>query len=181
MGYVVFISMDDATLIRQAQQNPQEFNRLYDKYAGKVFRYFYFHNNRDPESAEDMTQDTFLKAFDHLQEYKEQGNTYGTYLLTNAHNMLVNSYRKQPSVPLEEARNVAYDMNEKLEAKSQYQALQRAIEELQLEEQELVVMKYKEDMPIHDISEVLHKNENTIKLALFRIRKKLKANRHLLA
>jgi RNA polymerase sigma factor (sigma-70 family) len=173
--------MDDASLIVKAQKDPQEFKRLYDKYVGKVFKYFFFHNNHDRETAEDMTQETFLKAFNHLQEYKEYGYTYGTYLLTIAHNILVNSYRKQPSVPLQEAGKVIYDISEKLEAESEQEALQKAIQELQPEEQLIVAMKYKEGRPIQDIAQLLHKNENTIKLALFRIRKKLKANKYLWA
>nr|MDQ3014728.1 sigma-70 family RNA polymerase sigma factor [bacterium] len=87
----------------------------------------------------------------------------------------------QQSAPLDEARKIPYEIKDDLETQSEAEALHRAIEELPPQEKKIVEMKYEQDMPIREIAHTLHKNENTIKLALFRIRNKLKKNKYLMA
>lgn len=173
--------MNDKELIQHAKQEPDAFAELYEKYSQKIYKYFLFHTNFDNDVSEDLTQETFVRAYTHLSDYKEKGYSYGTYLTTIAHNLLVNSYRKQQSAPLDEAKKIPYEIKDDLEIKSEADALHRAIEELPPQEQKIVEMKYEQDMPIRDIADTLHKNENTIKLALFRIRNKLKQNKYLSA
>jgi RNA polymerase sigma-70 factor, ECF subfamily len=173
--------MEDSLLIDQAQKDPQAFEQLYEKYAEKVYKYFFFHTNLDYDVAEDLTQETFVRAYDHLPQYEDKGYSYGTYLLTIAHNMLVNHYRKKQPAPIEEATKIPYNITEELEHKSEEDALHKAIETLPPQEQKIIELKYAQDLPIRDIAAKLHKNENTIKLALFRIRKKLKGTKYLWA
>ncbi len=77
-------------MVKRAQRDPQAFEQIYDTFSPEIYKHFLFHTNHDVEASQDMTQDTFLKAFDHIKEYKDQGFKYKTYLYTIAHNTLVN-------------------------------------------------------------------------------------------
>ncbi|MDQ3014961.1 MAG: RNA polymerase subunit sigma-24, partial [bacterium] len=74
--------MNDSDLIEHAKQEPDAFAELYERYSQKVYKYFWFHTNFDKDVSEDLTQETFVRAYKHLAEYKEQGYSYGTYLTT---------------------------------------------------------------------------------------------------
>lgn len=60
----------ETTLIHQAQQgDAKAFGQLYDRYAERVYRYLAF-RLRDPMEAEDLTAETFVKAWQHIRDYR---------------------------------------------------------------------------------------------------------------
>jgi hypothetical protein len=59
----------DKELIENAQHNHAQFQKLYTKYWEKIFKYFFYRLSRNEELAEEMTQETFLKAFKSLDTF----------------------------------------------------------------------------------------------------------------
>ena len=58
---------DEAALVAQAQQGGVEaFTELVNRYESKIFR-LAKHITQNPEDAEDVLQETFLKAYEHLK------------------------------------------------------------------------------------------------------------------
>src|SRR5581483_8085265 len=112
--------MDDASLIEQSKTEPAKFEHLYEKYADKVFNYFWYRTGHDWALSEDLMQETFLRAFQHLQKFRNRGYSYLTYLLNIAHNLLVDHYRKPKSISVEDLPTdiVPYEITEDLVRKS---------------------------------------------------------------
>jgi RNA polymerase sigma-70 factor (ECF subfamily) len=87
---------DEAGLVAQAQQGGVEaFTELVTRYEGNIYR-LARHITQNPEDAEDVLQETFLKAYEHLGDF--QGNSkFYTWLVRIAVNQSLMKLRKRKS------------------------------------------------------------------------------------
>ncbi len=164
---------EDIKLVRRAKENNEDYEALYNKYADAVYNYFWYRVGHQNDVAEDLMQETFLKAFNHLPKFQTRGYSYLTYLLTIAHNVLVNYNRTPRALPLEAVGDVPTEITDELERKSDAEVLWRAIQQLTDSEKDVLLMRYRRNMPIKDIARIMNKSENAVKLILSRTRKKL--------
>lgn len=164
---------EDADLIRAAQSEPQKFSALYEKYYALVKQYFLRRLNNDWETAEDLSQEVFARAFRHLPSFRVVNASYYTYLLQISHNLLVNHYRKaRQNVPLfeeEMAGGVIIPPGSR-----EQESLEALIGGLSPAEKEVMLLKYREGWKARDIGAKLGKSENAVKLILSRTRKKMR-------
>lgn len=63
---------EDEKLVNAAKKNKLDFRKIYEKWLKRVYRYCYFRvgNIKD---AEDLTSQTFLKAYEGLSSYRHRG------------------------------------------------------------------------------------------------------------
>ncbi|MFB6226521.1 MAG: sigma-70 family RNA polymerase sigma factor [Candidatus Paceibacteria bacterium] len=167
----------DEKLVEQAQEDPQKFRLLYDKYKEDIYNYFRYRIS-SAEKASDLTQESFTRAFKHLDDFKIKNASYKTYLMRIAHNLLVNHYRKEEKrsqVKLGEIPDCilsCFSMSDDVLVKDR---LQYAMEECLTESQHKIMkMKYFDQLLVREIATVMQKSENAVKLHLHRGRKKLK-------
>src|SRR6201998_751627 len=104
--------IDDATLGVQARDgDARAFSELVKRYEGKVFRLAQ-HITQNREDAEDVLQETFLKAYEHLDTF--QGNSkFYTWIVRIAVNEALMRLRKRKSdrtVPLDEPVDTGEEM-----------------------------------------------------------------------
>ena len=85
---------DEAALVAQAQTGGEEaFTELVNRYEGNIYR-LARHITQNPEDAEDVLQETFLKAYEHLADF--QGNSkFYTWLVRIAVNQALMKLRKR--------------------------------------------------------------------------------------
>ncbi|HYP61591.1 MAG TPA: sigma-70 family RNA polymerase sigma factor [Thermomicrobiales bacterium] len=83
----------DALLVAWAQQSPQAFTRLYDRYFPAVYGYC-LSQLSDPEAAEDAASQTFLQALAALPGYRETGR-FRSWLFAIAHNAIRDQISKR--------------------------------------------------------------------------------------
>lgn len=166
---------EDIKLVDAAKANSSAYEELYRKYANRIFNYFWYRTGHDRDLSEDLVQETFVRAFNHLPHFRNRGYSYLTYLLRIAHNLLVDHYRKPKSVRVEDlpTDNVPYEITEDLVRKSDAEALWRAIQALPRHKRDVLLMYYQQNIPIKDIARVLGTTENAVKLNLSRTRKRL--------
>ena len=167
-------ALKDEELISKAKKDPKNFTEIYLKYYQNIFNYFYYALNFNKELAQDLTQEVFLKAFKNLKNYKFQGFSYLSYLQKIAHNLLVNYYKKQKTLPLQEENLQPISISEKIIIESTLSDLVDEIQRLKPNYREVILMKYQNGLKIKEIAQILNKSENAIKLILSRARKKLK-------
>lgn len=164
---------EDKELVERAQKNPEDFAFLYTKYVKKVYEYFWYRLGHQKEIAEDFMQDTFVKAFRALSDFTYKGFSYFTYLTAIAHNLLVNHYRSQKTVPLEEAQDIPVDSITPLEQKIDSALIWKAVQKLNPAEQEVITLMYQKQLSVKEIAAQTNRSENAIKLIASRARKKL--------
>lgn len=169
------VKNQDASIIQASVDQPKLYESIYRKYANKVFNYFWYRTRHDKSLSEDLMQETFLRAFEGREKYKAQGYSYLTYLLTIAHNILIDQYKKPKSIPVEDidTDDVPFEITKDIEKKYDAKMLWKAIQFLPQQNRDALLMFYQEDMSIRDIAKVMNISENALKLKLSRARKKL--------
>jgi RNA polymerase sigma-70 factor (ECF subfamily) len=102
---------DESGLVARARQgDAAAFNELVNKYSRKIFR-LAKHITQNEEDAEDILQETFLKAFEHLDGFQGQSKFY-TWIVRIAVNESLMKLRKRKSdrtVPLDEPVDTGED------------------------------------------------------------------------
>lgn len=161
--------LDDRTLIEAAQRDPSQFCQLYAKYYPTIQRYFARHLPDQNDQVQDLTQDTFVRAFERLDGFEFRNAAYGTYLLRIAHHLLLNSYRHASMLELSPALSA-------LPETSSSPGLTWIWETPELSVRERLVLSayYRDGFSIREISRGLEISENATKLVLSRARKKLR-------
>ncbi len=166
---------EDILLVEKAKQDSEKFEALYKKYAQHIFNYFWYRIGHQKDVAEDLLQETFTKAFQNLPKFRLRSYSYYSYLLTIAHNLLVNYYRQPRFISLESVGEVPQEVTQEQKAERKYQIelLWRAIQQLPPTEKDILLLRYQKDLAIKEIARIVKKSENAVKLALSRVRKKL--------
>jgi RNA polymerase sigma-70 factor (ECF subfamily) len=161
-----------------------EFARLVDTYSGPLHR-LALKMLGNPSDAEDVLQNTFLKAFQHIREF-EGRSSLSTWLYRIASNEALMLLRKRrPEIPFtdmaaedEEARNVdpvdfsdwcCLPEDEFLSAESQA-ALDLAIQHLPEKLRIVFVLRDIENLSILETSQALGLSETAVKTRLLRAR-----------
>jgi len=102
---------DESHLLARARQGDQAaFNELVTRYSRKIYR-LAKHITQNEEDAEDVLQETFLKAFEHLANFQGQSKFY-TWIVRIAVNESLMKLRKRKSdrtVPLDEPLDTGED------------------------------------------------------------------------
>ncbi|HJV79126.1 MAG TPA: sigma-70 family RNA polymerase sigma factor [Paludibacter sp.] len=132
------------------------------------------------EDAEELTQDSFLKAFKKLDTFKGDCS-FSTWLFRIAYNTAISATRKRKmvfpmvdetmleSVP-DEAINTFFDRDDD---EMRLQKLEEAITKLNAEEKTLITLFYTEEKSVAELARVLDLTPENVKVKLYRVRKKL--------
>ncbi len=140
----------------------------------------------DPTQAEDLVQDTMLKAYRSWRQYRPGTNAKG-WLLTILRNTFINDYRRRKLEPiamdLEAAEPHAIlremadsDPEGSFFAQIVDQRVLEAIDALPTEFREVLVLSDMEGMSYADIAEALQVPVGTVKSRLFRARRQLQGS-----
>ncbi|KPJ76751.1 MAG: hypothetical protein AMJ54_10450 [Deltaproteobacteria bacterium SG8_13] len=165
----------DRRIIRQVWQgHTQAFARLVDSYKGPVFN-LALRMTASRQDAEDLAQETFLKAYLGLKRFKPDGRFF-PWLFTIAVNTVRNHLKKNP--PVLPARWAAgaqdlpagpdSDPQRQLEDKQQRSQIAGALQRLSIEQREAVVLRYYQDLSFDDIAAVCAVPVSTAKMRVYR-------------
>jgi RNA polymerase sigma-70 factor (ECF subfamily) len=135
---------------------------------------------KNREEAEEISQDAFLKAYKSLKSFKKKSK-FSTWLYKIVYNLCISKLRKkQPDIfSIDEKEEQNYDLPdttyklEDLEYKDKKHYLEKAIEQLNEEEQTIILLFYHEDMSIEEIAKIVNLTISNVKVKLFRGRKRL--------
>lgn len=170
----------DSDLVRAALGgSEQAFRELVRRYERPVFSVI-LRVIRDPSRAEELAQDTFVKAFLRLGTYAPE-RKFASWLLAIAHHAAVDELRRATvrTQPLEDTPQAHIaDRDDETpariaERRELADVLEAAIRQLRPEYAELIALRYQEGLAIEDIAAVTALPVGTIKSYLHRARKDL--------
>lgn len=147
----------------------ESFGLLYDHYFEQIYRFIFLKVNHK-EDAQDLTHQVFLQAFKKIGDYEEKGFPFSSWLYKIARNEIIDFYRsKKTNVALEELENVLTDANQenikdRLDLKIQIEKVRLALKKIKPEYQDVIIMRFIEDLSIKEVAEILNKTEGAIKL-----------------
>jgi RNA polymerase sigma-70 factor (ECF subfamily) len=156
----------------------EEFSYFLDAYGQQVFALI-VRMVSSPEYAEELTQDTFMKAFQHLSSFSND-SMFSTWIYRIAYNTALSALRKKKEEVLviddkQWERVSETEIDEALDDESEERIarLQAALEKLAPEERAIITLFYEEEKSIEEIAHILNQSVSNIKVKLHRIRKKL--------
>jgi RNA polymerase sigma-70 factor (ECF subfamily) len=158
----------DSTLIARAKEDPEQFGVLYERYVGKIYNYIYYRTSNH-QDAEDLTARTFQRALKHFPRYQDRGAPFTAWLYRIAHNVVANHYRarsRRQLVALEDLPMLTSkqpDPIAMLEKGDRQEVLLEAVRKLAADRQQLLVLKFIEQMTNAEIGQVMGRTEGAIK------------------
>lgn len=157
-----------------------QYLKYYWEYHEKIYRYLYFRCYEDRELAEDLTSETFLKAFEKLDTFNPE-HSFSSWVYAIARNSLIDHFRKNSSrvtvsiEPFEDFFASDIDLEVQLSGKFARDQLLQYVSELPGNLEELVLLKYFNDYENSEIQEMLGINPNTLRVQLHRAMKQLQS------
>lgn len=149
------------------------FEFLIQAHQPKLYNFIYRYT-RNRQDAEDLMQDTFVKAFRHFDRY-DRRYAFSTWLYTIARRTLYNHHRgKRPMETIEfELVDEATSPAIRTELSDSHQTIWALVKTLRPDYQEVLILKYAEDLSVKEISQVMNRSVVLIKTLLFRARQQL--------
>jgi RNA polymerase sigma-70 factor (ECF subfamily) len=166
---------EEERLIRAAQKGDRPaFAALIEHYWDRLYRWLY-HLTHDRHTAEDLVQESFLKAFAGLDRFRA-GTNFAAWLFRIAHNNFANQRRASARMrePLPDdlaARDVGPP--EEAESREALQGLSRALGRLAAEYRAALLLRVEQGLSFREIAQVLDLTEETARWRVFKARQKL--------
>jgi RNA polymerase sigma-70 factor (ECF subfamily) len=127
----------------------------------------------DYEDARDVTQNTFIRAFEHLDSY-DPGRRFFSWIYRIAVNESLNLRRgRKPHEPLGAPIEVAGGQARAVETRETAAAVEQALEQLTDEYREVLVLRFFGELSYEEIAEAVGVPEKTVKSRLFSARQRL--------
>ncbi len=177
------IDGEEQLIIGQAVRGePSAFGILYDRYQPALYRFIVLKVGRR-EEAEDLTHQVFLHAWQKIRGYEDRGYPFSAWLYQIARNLVIDFYRTQKGdVPLvvgdevgeERFATPATDLEKALDTSFDIERVMRVLRTLQPDHQDVVIMRFVEDMTVEEVARALKKSEGAVKLMQHRALKELK-------
>ncbi len=164
-------------LIQAAQKNPARFGPLYNKYYVQIFR-FVLNRCGDEETAGDIVSHVFMKAMKKLGGYTFQGVPFSAWLYRIASNEVTQHFRnakKKRTVTMEDHHvNALIDEAEIDDFQDKQALMIRLLDGLKEDDLQLIEMRFFEQRPFKEISEILGITESNAKVKTYRIIERMK-------
>lgn len=163
---------DDALVALYSKGNNQAFDILLERYKDKLYSYIYF-SVRNEELAEDVFQETFVKAIVTIQQgrYTENGK-FAAWLTRIAHNLIIDLFRQEKNENVVSNDETEVDLfnniklsddtiETKLVNEQVLSDVRRLVDFLPDNQREVVYMRFYQDLSFKEISEITGVSINT--------------------
>jgi RNA polymerase sigma-70 factor (ECF subfamily) len=153
------------------------YSALYERYVDKIYRYILYKVG-DREQAEDLTSQTFLKAWDAIGDYEWRNHPFGAWLFRIAHNLVVDHHRSRrenvsldagaPSLELRAAADGAARPDTMLARAIAEGRIRNAIDRLTDEQQEVLILRFYEGLSTGEVADLMGKRNGAVRGLQFR-------------
>jgi hypothetical protein len=150
----------------------EAFDILIDRHKNRIYSYI-FHSVKNAELADDIFQETFVKAIMTIRQrrYVENGR-FPAWITRIAHNLIIDHFRQEKSENLQSADATEVDLFNRKELSEKTvedfmisdqieKDVHKLIEALPLNQREVLLMRYFKNMSFKDIAEHTHVSINT--------------------
>jgi len=157
----------------------EAFAELYDMYSKQIYRYIYF-KVPTKEKAEDLSSEAFLKSWEYMNKHNNTVKSFQAFIYQISRNLIADFYKKNKELPLEYIESSAvedHSFQKKIEDISDWQVLEKALRKIgQINEkwQEVLVLRYIEDLSTKEIAKVTGESHANVRVLLHRALEKLK-------
>ncbi len=168
---------EDVRLIAAvARRDRRSFERLYTKYASRVFR-FAFRLSRDQGKSEEVVNDVMLEIWKSAAEFAGR-SAPSTWIFGIARHRTLNALRGRTlyigdSDEAAEVADPAPSPEARVDGGRMCERLQAALDRLSVEQREVIELAFVEGLNYRQIAAIAKCPENTVKTRIFHAKKKL--------
>ncbi|HYH30173.1 MAG TPA: sigma-70 family RNA polymerase sigma factor [Pseudonocardia sp.] len=156
-------------LVKAAQDGDMvAFGELFDRYYDVVFRYVLFRTG-DRSLAEDLTQETFVRALRRISSVSYQGRDIGAWFVTIARNLIFD-HVKSSRYRLEQTTNEIIELSPSTGGPEQQvldlatnDELLRCVRKLNPDQQECIQLRFLQGLSVAETAEIMDRNEGAVK------------------
>lgn len=169
------MSETDLELIKQCRNGDSSaWERIVREYSRSVYKLAYRFTSRH-ESAEDLTQEVFIRIYRSLDQYDPQLGDLSNWLMRLARNLIIDDYRKRRRQPADSSSSDDLDdhmhhlsggfenPHRRIERQERSLQVHAAIEKLSPDLKECVIMRDIDEMSYQEIVDKLQIPEGTVK------------------
>ncbi|MBU6321622.1 MAG: RNA polymerase sigma factor [Patescibacteria group bacterium] len=175
--------VSDQELVKAALIHREEFAALVARYDVRILRYVTRLGSLDPDTAKDVLQETFIKAYLHLNDY-DPSLPFSAWIYRIAHNETVTHFRRQKNRPrpveneddLKVFDEIADDLDIEHESNTTINraAVRAALDALDFKYRDVLLLRFFEEKSYDEISDILELPRGTVAVYLNRAKAKLK-------
>jgi RNA polymerase sigma-70 factor, ECF subfamily len=162
-------------------QDAKTFSQIYERYLLIVFRYIFGMTGGPRQEVEDLTAETFLRAWNKRHQFRGSEQAAMGWLLAIARNLVFDTHRRKklhPEIEFEENwSDLFYSNQPSLETQiieqEQFQVLWQLLKMLQTEQREIILLRYVFGWQVKEIAKLTNCHENTVSVNLHRTVKKI--------
>jgi len=161
---------EEIALIDAARTDPAAYGKLYSRYVEKIYNYI-FYRTGSAKDAEDLTGKVFIKAMNNIKNYKHMGLPFSAWLYRIAHNLVANYHRDRSRkteislefVPGESLPQAELQPESHVVRNQEVEDLLGYIHDLADNRQELLILKFVDQLSNIEIGKIMRKSEGAIK------------------
>lgn len=161
---------------------PEAFGQLYERTHLAVFRYIYGLHGGPQQEVEDLTAETYMRAWKARHRFMGNEQDALSWLLKIARNLVIDIHRRKKvrgeETNLEEVMLATLEPNpeEQVSMQDQFKALWISVNTLPPQHREMIVLRYVLEWPVKRIAAHLDMLENTVSVNLRRILNRIQRN-----
>jgi RNA polymerase sigma-70 factor (ECF subfamily) len=168
--------VDERELIKSVQSgNVKAFSQLVDRHKNMVYSLVY-RMVKPTEDAEEVAQDSFLKAFKSIKQFKGDSK-FSTWLYRIAYFTAISHLRKNKmltsEIDMSSFQNSDKSALDMLNDEDQKYHIEEAMNHLKPIERNLITLFYLDEFSNKEIEKITGLTQSNIKVSLLRTRKKL--------
>ena len=149
------------------ERDAAAFAELYDLHVVRIYRHVYYLVN-DTREAEDLTAQTFLRAWEAVDRYKERGAPFSAWLLRIAHNLTISHLRGRRDHTVLEDRfvdqKILGDPERALEQATDENSVREAVRKLRSEQRQVIMLRFVEELDYQQVARVIGKSIPTVRV-----------------
>lgn len=159
---------DDEVVVKAVAGDKQAFGVLYERYVGRIYTYVYYRTG-NTHDAEDLTARVFYRAIEHISRYRQRGIPFSAWLYRIAHNLVANWHRdrqRRQEVPIDDVVNLQAKIDPPeltMMNRMDIDRLMKVIQTLSPERQELIILKFVQELSNAEIGRIMRRSEGAIK------------------
>ncbi|MBN2257332.1 MAG: sigma-70 family RNA polymerase sigma factor [Anaerolineaceae bacterium] len=159
---------DDEVLVKAVAGDKEAFGVLYERYVGRIYTYIYYRTG-NTHDAEDLTARVFYRAIEHIKRYRQRGVPFSAWLYRIAHNLVANWHRdrqRRQEVPIDDVINLQAKIDPPeltMMNTMDVERLMKVIQSLSPERQELIILKFVQELSNAEIGRIMRRSEGAIK------------------
>lgn len=169
-------------------QDPETFRDLYENTHIIIFRFIYGLHGGPIEEVEDLTCDTYFRAWKGRNQFSGDNHDALCWLFTIARHLVIDEHRRRRTHPEGSMLRIDDDNfreiwistqktpEEQTAMREQFKYLWQALQKLPEEKREILVLRYMVGWKVKQIAKYIHKEENTVSVTIRRVLAQIRQN-----